>query len=193
MATERKTFRPGFQGKDRDRQFAEWNQIYGEGNWRIAWELADGQVLGFEEVFWQVYVAGYVRYFLAHPEEATYLTDNYSYAYDKDPVGKQAAFDPRALYERPGRPNQFHHVALNVALEWFLGMPFRGTKSLQVRQGKPEVPQSAWPKGWRWSPGLIPTVRPDLIPETEIAGWWQRGTIEALYQCAKIVQIKNEL
>jgi hypothetical protein len=139
--------RPGYQGKRKDEDIARWNREYGEENWRIAWELSNGETLDYERVFYTMYVPGYVRHFLEHPEEAVYLTETYSYTYDKDIISRQQAFDPHALYNKPGRPNQFHNVALNIALEAFIGQTFRGSRPLQVREGKPGSPESEWPEG----------------------------------------------
>jgi len=182
---------PGFFGKKRDEQFIEWDNSYGGGNWRIVWRLKDEQLLDFERVFWQGYVASYAGYFYQHPDEAEFLVENYSYAYDKETISKKEAFNPYALYRKPDRPNQFHHVALNIALEWFVGKSFGGEEPIKVREGKPGTSQSSWPEGWRWSPGRIPVVRRDLIPKTNISGWWQKGTMEDLYQSAKVLQVRR--
>lgn len=182
--------KPGYLGKRKDEREAEWNQQYGEGKWRYAWELADGKTLDFEEVFWQVYVAGYAAYFAHHPNEAIFLTDQYAYAYDKEMVTREQAFDPFYLYNQPGHPNQFHNVALNIAMEWFLGLPFSGEHPVQVREGKPGTPVDQQPEGYLWSPGRIPAVRLDLIPPRHTAGWWNTNSIESFYQNAKVVQVK---
>lgn len=183
--------RPGYQGKKKDAQIAHWNQCYGEGNWRIAWELNSGLVQNYEQIFYNFYVPGYVKYFLQYPDEAHFLTTNFSYAYDKDMISKDEAFDPHALYDKPGKPNQFHNVALNLALEYYLGLPFRGNIPIQVREGKPDTDPITWPQGWRWSPGRIDAVRQDLIPKNDIKGWWSPGTIEDVYQTAKVLQIRR--
>ncbi len=177
--------RPGYQAKNRDTQTALCNEQYGQGNWRLAWILENGEILNFEKVFYCIYVPGYTKYFNEHFDETKWITDNFSYGYDKDPVTKPEAFDPYTLYSKPGRVNQFHHVALNIALEYYLGVSFKGQEPLQIREGKPGTDCKCWPKGWYWSPGRIPTVRPDLIPQTDIKGWWQEGTVEAVYQKAK--------
>ncbi|MDO8551239.1 MAG: hypothetical protein Q7S03_00970 [bacterium] len=182
--------RPGYMGKNKDEQTEIWNQRYGEGNWKIAWRLANGQSFDYEGIFWQIYVAGYVQYFLRHLQEARFLSANYSYSFDKDFVSRQTAFDPQALYNKEGFANQFHHVALNIALEWFLGLSFCGKEPIQIREGKTGTPQHLWPAGWRWSPGRIPTVKADLIPENDIEGWWQKGSIEEVYQKSKILLAK---
>ncbi|OGM11412.1 hypothetical protein A2Z22_00845 [Candidatus Woesebacteria bacterium RBG_16_34_12] len=181
---------PGYSGKKKDEQIKEWDRKYGEGNWRIAWELRNGEVLDFNGVFWKVYVLGYIMYFIKNPDEARLLTENYSYAYDKDMISPKEAFDPQSLYNKQGRANQFHHVALNIALEWYLGMPFRGDRPIQVREGKPGAPFDQWPEGFRWSPGRIPTVVPNLIPDVNVEGWWESCSIEDLYQKSKVLQIR---
>ncbi len=183
--------KPGYLGKTKDAKEAEWNAQYGEGNWRYAWELASGESLDFEQVFWQVYVAGYVAYFLSHRDEALFLVNNYAYAYDKELIPKDDAFDPYFLYNKAGHPNQFHNVALNIALEWFLGLPFLGEKPIQVREGKPGTPADKQPEGYLWSPGRIPAIRPDLIPPPVGDSWYNNTSIEGFYQNAKVVQVKG--
>lgn len=183
--------RPGYQGKSKDEQIAGWNKMYGEGNWRLAWQLADGEIItSYERIFWH-YVRSYAQYFEDNLDEALYLTSHFSYAYDKDLISKEEAFDPFALYQKPGRPNQFHNVALNYALEYIHGLEFTGPEPIQVREGKPNTDPETWPAGWRWSPGRIPSISPELIPEPSISSWWQPGSIEDLYQSAKILQIKK--
>ena len=182
--------RPGYFGKRRQELEEEWNRKYGEGNWRLVWETPQGRVLLFEDIIWE-YIEGYAGYFRRHPREARHITRSYSYCYDKDEITKDQAFHPYALYNRPGIANQFHHAAMNIALENVLGMPFRGDIPIQVRSGKPGTPESQWPAGWKWSPGRIPSVHRDEIHDiTFERQWWQRGTIEDFYQCNKVLQVK---
>lgn len=185
--------RPGYLGKRKDGKVREWNEKYGDDNWKLIWETALGEEMAYEDVFWKVYVPGYVKYFLEHPEEAEYLTKNFSYAYDKDLISRKDAFDPHALFEKPGFANQFHHVSLNIALEYFLGKKFKGVKPIQIRAGKPGTDLSTWPLGWKWHPGRIPAVMVDLIPDTNIEGkWpWEPGSIEDFYQKAKVLQVRS--
>ena len=180
---------PGYLGKQRDQKYEEWNERFGLLNWRIAWSLRDNSVLNYPDLFYKVYMAGYSDYLQKHPKEAEWLAKNASYTYDKDLITKEGAFDPYALYEVPGKDNQFHNVALNIALEHSLGIPFQGENPLQVREGKPGTPIDTWPAGWRWSPGRIPARNPLLIPENDLTGWWQPGSIEDLYQKTKVLQI----
>lgn len=182
---------PGYFGKSREEQVKNWNDKYGEGKWRIAWETPQGNVLTYEDII-KEYIEGYAEYFRQHPEEAKFLTDNYSFAYDKEMITKEDAFDPYALYQKPGKVNQFHHVALNISLEKVIGIPFKGSEPIKVRAGKPETPIEQWPDGWKWHPGLIQCIHPELIKDVDFPNqWWGKGSIEDLYQSDKVFQIKK--
>lgn len=184
---------PGYLGSRRTRRMHEWTERYGEGNWRLDhWETADGKRLGYDEVF-QIYVEGYEKYFREHPGEAQHLITNFSSGYDQDPITREQAFDPYALYNQPGVANQFHHVAFNRALVTVTGRVFQGTVPIQVREGKPGTPEEQQPLGWRWSPGRIPCATPEIIPQVPLEGkpWWQPGTIEDFYQRAKVLEVKK--
>lgn len=183
--------RPGYQGKRKDADIERWNREYGEDNWRLSWEIHEGETVGFEGIFYRIYVPGYTRYFLLNPEDALFLTNNYSFAYDKEMITREQAFAPHALYDKPGHPNQFHNVALNIALQDYLGLSFKGDRPIQVREGKPGTPESEQPEGWRWSPGRIPAVRSDSLPNGAIQGWWGAGSIEDVYQSAKVLQVRR--
>lgn len=183
--------RPGYLGKKRDEMYKYWDSKdgYGKGNWRIVNEIA-GEIFTYEDLIWKIYVPGYVQHFLKNPNEALFVTDNFAYGYDKDMCTKQQAFDIHALHNKAGIVNQFHHTAFNIALEYYLGLKFKGTGPIQVREGNPGTPDSDQPAGFKWSPGRIKTIRPDLIPNYVLEGWWQPDSIEATYQLSKVLQRK---
>lgn len=145
--------------------------------------MPNGEVWNFQRVFWDVYVAGYARYFEAHPHEAEYLAANYSYAYDLTEIPHELAYDPTALVNVPGLPNQFHHVALNWAIVNCTG-GWRGLRPIAVRGPGTE--------GERWNPGHIPADPiyvhlTDELAESMRPGWWEPGSVEAVYQhCRKL-------
>jgi hypothetical protein len=182
---------PGYLGKKKDEMYRLWNEKYGEGVWRLVNETAIGEIFSYEDIIWKMYVPGYAAHFLKYPNEAKFVTDNYAYGYDKDLVPKNQAFDIYALYNKEGIANQFHHVAFNVALEYYLGQKFKGIMPIQVREGKPGTLDLDQPEGFRWSPGRIMSVRPDLIPTPTVDGWWSKGSIEDFYQSSKALQIKR--
>lgn len=182
---------PGYLGKRRTLKEEEWTGKYGEGGWRYRWQTADGEVLDYDQIF-QIYVDGYANYFKRHLGEAWYLTEHYAYGYDHDLITKEQAFDPYALYDKPGVRNQFHNVAFNIALVTVIGRPFQGVELIQVREGKPGTPVELQPAGYRWAPGRIPCKDTSIIPQITLPGeqWWADGSVEDLYQKAKILQIR---
>lgn len=184
---------PGYLGSRRGKKIAEWNEQYGEGNWRLShFQTRDRKILGYDDVF-QVYVDGYEKYFQEHRNEADFIVKNYSYGYDQDLIRKEQAFDPYALYDKPGIANQFHHVAFNRAILLVTGQDFQGSTPVQVREGKPGTPDDKQPNGYKWSPGRIPCVNPELIPKVQLSGnqWWQNGSVEDFYQKAKVLEVKR--
>jgi len=183
--------RPGYFGKNREVQEKLWDEKYGIGNWRLACQTPQGIVLTYDGVI-QEYIEGYAEYFRLHPDEAKQITESFAYAYDKELVTKEDAFDPYALYQKPGKANQFHHVAFNIALERVLKSPFKGSEPIKVRAGKPETPIEKWPAGWKWHPGRIPCVHPETITNREFPNqWWEKDSIEDFYQSNKVLQIKG--
>lgn len=167
-------------GYKRDELFAAFNEQYGPGNWWFGWKMPNGEVWNFSQAFWNVYVDGYMNYFAdeAHQAEAVYLAGNFSYAYDLTEIPEQLAYDPTALVNIPGLPNQFHHVALNIAIAARPG-GWRGARPIQVRGPGTE--------GERWNPGHIP-ARAEYIEyidecmSEEYPAWWEPGSIESVYQ-----------
>ncbi len=174
-------------GSKRDELFATLNEQHGPGNWWFGWKMPSGEVWTFTQVFWGVYVDGYEEYFNAHPDEAEYLASNFSYAYDLTEIPEPVAYDPTALVNVPGLPNQFHHVALNLVIN---GRPggWRGGRPIQVRGPGTE--------GEQWSPGHIP-ARPDYVDyadafiEEVSSGWWEPGSIESVYQLHRKLFIRT--
>jgi len=185
--------RPGYFGSKKGEMENEWNQTYGLGNWRVSWVTAEGKHLSYEDII-DIYIDGYANYFIAHPDEAAYITSHFSYGFDLDFQTKKEAFDMYALFEKPGKRNQFHQVAFNIALENRLQLPFRGKNPVQVRDAKPGTPENERPLGWKWNPGVIPCPHPEQIPtDIEFVNpWWEKGSIEDFYQSTKVLEVREK-
>lgn len=155
-------------------QSHEWDKEYGRGNWRIVWQIPNKEVLSFEQLF-LIYVDSYVKYFEDHYYDALFLTNHYAFVYSLDHISKkEIAFDPYAFHEKPGEAEQFHHTAINLALENVLGLEFKGSEPI----GREEADF--------WHPNQIPPYHPDLIP---LVNWCP--TLETFYQKARKLQIKK--
>ena len=181
--------RPGYLGSKRGLMEASWDNQYGPGMWRIAWETANGSPLTFEEIF-EEYIQGYTAHFTKFPQIVEYLTTHASFAYDIDSnITRKQAFDPNALVGIPGVPNQFHHVAINIAITERLGQTFTGITPIQVRGLKRSIPLEEWPITSRLQPGFIQCTHPELIRQPETPIWWIRpDSVEGLYQYCKVLQ-----
>ncbi len=182
---------PGYLGKQKDNFIDGLDARYGPENWRWAWMLANGEILDYIRMVYEEFASSYAAHFRIYPETQTWLVNNYDYTYDKDLVSREMAFDPHALYNKPGIVNQIHHVGINLGIEKINGVKYMGEKPLQVREGKPGTLQSYWPEGYFLSPSRIAAIRPDLIPDINIPkGWdYQTGSIEDWYQKSKVIQV----
>lgn len=183
---------PAVFGKEREAVQNYWDEWYGEGNWKIGWRLRDGQVWDFSEVFWREYVVAYALYFKKYPHFLQAVC-SHSYTYGKDLIDFSQAYDPYARSDLPGVKNQFHHVAINYAVG-LVGEGFRGSEPLQVWEGKAGATINEWPKGWWLSPGRIPAVRPELMPDVYLPErCWETGSIEDFYQRTETLFIGKRL
>ncbi len=153
--------------------------------------MANGEILDYLRMFYKLFASSYAAHLRAHPEQQKYLTENFAFTFDKDPINRVEAFDPLALWQKPGKENQIHHAGLNLAVEDINGVSFKGERPLQVREGKPGTPESSWPEGFWLSPSRVRALRPDLIPNITIRkGWnYQDGSIEDWYQKSKVIQV----
>ncbi len=72
--------RPGYMGDARDRLYSKWDQEYGEGSWRIAYEW--GALILPRELGLQIYEDAYVRFFEDNPAKLDWLVRNFSDVWD---------------------------------------------------------------------------------------------------------------
>ena len=186
--------RPGYLGSHKEEFEKKWDELYGfnnigDKNWRVSWETRDGKELSFERIFSE-YVSGYSQHFRKNPEVLNYLIENSCFTYDIDPsITREQAFDPKALVGIPGIPNQFHHVAINIAIEEELGLQFKGEAPIQVRGLKKTVPLEEWSIIALLQPGFIKCLHSNLIRIPDKLIWWiNPDSIEGLYQYCKVVQ-----
>lgn len=193
--------RPGYQGTRRDAEYKRWDELYGKGNWQLVWEDTAGNLYSIEDIVFKIFAEGYAAYFRKHLEEAAWITENFSHAYDLNPVPKKEALNLYYYYRKSGVENQFHHVAFNYALVKILKKPFKGGEPLWVRPGKRGSDPKTWPQGWRWHPGRIPCIKRHQarIPTLPMKGaemayenaWYQKNSIEHFYQATKALQIRS--
>ncbi len=153
-------------------QRGQWDMLYGKDNWQLAWQLSNKETLTFDKLI-SLYVDTYSKFFEENIVDAIFLTNHYSYIYAYDYISKEQAFDPQALYDKPGKADQFYHAAINLSLVNILGLDFKGSHPA----GRDETKF--------WFPSQIPIERPDIIHPVVYR------TLEDFYKNSKILQIKK--
>lgn len=168
--------RPGQFGRKRDALVAGWNAEYGEGNWKVAYEL-NGHLFS-RDVVLMLYEDAYVEYLRSHPDVLDWLCSTASDVYDNAPSNVASGFDYRA---QEASSNHVQDIALRRALVR-LGRWFEGDHPVEVRGRRSE--------GGHLSPGKLPFHRPEWIHQPAQKGWWQPGSIEDFYQSNKVIVVR---
>jgi len=176
--------RPGYFGKKRDELISGWNQKFGEGNWRLAYQW--GELVLPRKMGIQIYEDGYYEFLKNNPKTLEWLISTASDVYDTAPTNVLAGFD----YEHQETPNSHvHDVSIRRAVAR-LGKWFHGDHLVWVRMKDSE--------GYVLSPGIVPFHLPEMIVQGEIKDyggkgiWWNPGTIEDFYQRNKVLQVKED-
>jgi hypothetical protein len=184
--------RPGYFGKKRDVLQARFNEQYGAGNWRIAWQWGEQTIE--RPIALQIYEDGYYEHFKNSPDLLQWLTSNFWNVFDTAPTNVEAGFS----YDvQETSSNHLHDVAIRRAV-LRNGVWFSGNKLLEVRSIDAE--------GWVLSPCNIPFHLPHMIyrGQTKYEGevrdfskdppWWiKRGvkdSVEEFYQQNKVLQTR---
>jgi hypothetical protein len=179
------TERPGYLGKKRDAVQQQWNDKYGEGNWRIAYQWGTQAV--DKRMGIQIYEDGYVDHFKRNPEDLEWITALASDVYDTAPSNVASGLD----YDRQETPNNhIHDIAIRRAV-LRSGTWFQGNRLVHVRWTDSE--------GFRLNPGIVLFHKPELILPGNIQDyggkglWWDANSIEDFYQRNKILQVRSHI
>lgn len=176
--------RPGYFGKRRDELAQKWDDAYGAGNWRIAYQW--GTNIIERPLALQLYEDGYYEHFKHDRENLEWLIATASDVYDTAPsnVGIMDYFSQ----ETPS--NHLHDVAIRRSV-LRLGLEFAGDHLVHVRWKDTE--------GFRVNPGIVKFHLPEMIVPGDIKDyggkgiWWYPSTIEDFYQRNKVLQVRRTM
>ncbi len=177
--------RPGYFGRHRDARYAEYDERFGPGRWRIAWQLGE-RTGGFQEAV-MLYEDAYTAYLGAQAELLEQLVVEASEVYDDAPTNTASGLD----YTRQ-ETNRTHlqDIAIRRSLVR-LGRVFRGEQLIQIRDAAAAEP--IHPLSLALSPARVPFHRPELIVRPYLAGWWTEAgglvSVEGFYQSNKLLQV----
>lgn len=170
--------RPGHFGKRRDQKYREFNERFGEGNWRIAWRWGEG-VIPYD-LTCQIYEDGYYKDSFKREEVWNELLKTAREVYDLEPKDVESGLD---YLVQKGIAIHLQDIAVRrVVLR--RGWSFQGEELIQIR-GHGDY----W--GYRFSPGTTPFHLPHLIETPRLKGWWDYNSIEDFYQSNKVLQLKE--
>jgi len=169
-----------YLGKKRDDKCAEWNALYGEGNWRLV-HVFGGAVLDFLGVC-AVYEDAYFEFFKDNPNILQQLVAEASDVWDDAESNVQSGFD--YLKQETGRTHiQDIAIRRSVARR---GCCFQGKGLIRIRDKEGSHPLSLI-----LSPGRVPFHRLGLIVQPELEGWWLPGSVESFYQSNRVLQVRE--
>jgi hypothetical protein len=173
--------RPGQFGRKRDRLYAEYDEAYGKGLWRVAWEIPLSHTILYLDMpgAMALYEDAYHAFFYSQPDTLAALICEAENVYDDAPSNIHSGFD---YASQETCLNHLQDISIRRAV-LRLGTWFKGDKLIQVRHSK-----GAHPLSLGLSPGKVPFHRTDLIRQPEMTGWWIPGSIESFYQSNKVVQ-----
>lgn len=173
--------RPGYLGKHRDERFAEWNEKFGRGNWRLVWKIGNRH---FDfQVVCMLYEDAYFEFLKSQQHILDQLINEAAEVYDYELSDIDSGLN--YLYQESNLTH-IQDIAIRRVLVRF-GLWFKGTSIIRIRQEKGNHPLSTI-----LSPGRVPFHRLDLIEQPEIVKWWHPGTIESFYQNNRLLQIKSD-
>jgi hypothetical protein len=171
--------RPGFSGKERDKRGKQWDERYGEGNWRIAW-VYGAQVIPFKHAC-LVYEDAYYHDSFKRRDLWTILIQTASDVYDSNVSNVNSGFD---YLKQETDSTHLQDIAIRRVI-MRRGWDFQGEELVQIRSH-----DDFW--GEMLSPGKVPFHNIPAIKEPPLTGWWDEDTIEDFYQSNKVLQIKEE-
>lgn len=168
--------RPGPFGAARDQRYAEFDERFGKGNWRIAW-AAGSETLSWEQMA-SMYEDAYFKFLSEAPGLLARLSASVLDVYEDSVSNTASGLD----YSR--QESVRNHITDIVIRRCLLrlGRAFRGTRLLQLAASNTD------PLCVALSPGVVPFHQPGLIVQPELRGWWRAHSVESFYQSNKFLE-----
>ncbi len=185
----------GFAGKKKGGIYREFDKLYSRQGW-IPAHFFDGCVVSRLEGYYK-YEEAYYQFLKSNPEVRTWITQIASDVYDVDPSNVNSGLDYKV---QECDATHLQDIAIRRALTrlkledqglsyMVCNLPkvdiFEGDHLVQIRRHESE--------GFRLNPGQVPFHRPGLglatEPNLRTEVWWQRDSVEDIYQRNKVLLI----
>jgi hypothetical protein len=168
--------RPGYSGFKKAEKTATYDQMYGPGNWRVAW-LWNGEVVSREFAI-QLYEDGYYQDSFERERIWVELVRAASDVYDIEPRDVESGLD--YTIQQAGATH-LQDIAIRKVVKR-RGWKFEGDELVQVR-GR----NNYW--GKTLGPGSVQFHIPESIEQPRLSGWWRPDSIEDFYQSNKVLLV----
>lgn len=174
--------RPGYFGRKRDEKIAGFNKTYGEGQWRLAWELNSdwgNSSYTFFGACRNFYEESYLWALSKSPSDID-LICSYGECYDNAKSNIESGLD---YSKQEAYSTHIQDIAVRNVLRrldrWFTGP---ADKLLQIRSKDSE--------GYRFGPGNVPFAWPTGIQQPSMCPTWASpGSVEDFWQSNKMLQV----
>jgi hypothetical protein len=168
--------RPGQSGTNKASLEKRWDGLYGQGNWKKAWQYDNGIIdrIAAYHLCEEAYFADSFR----RPDAWKRLIIEAADVYDASPSEIQSGLD----YSKQSDYSRYHDIAIRRVVSrrcW----RFSGESIVQIRWNKDKP-------DWyseNFDPGKVTFHMPGLIILPHISGWWDAGSIEDFYQSNKVL------
>jgi hypothetical protein len=169
-------------GKRRNEIHKQFDEAYGEGNWRIMWRWGkEGKLIIHYLSACRIYEDAYFIDSFKREEIWHELSANAKNIFDYDESDIESGLD---YLIQKGPATHIQDIAIrNVFFR--RGQEFEGKELIQIRSHS-----SYW--GQMLSPGRVPFHLPEMIIQPHQPGWWENNSVECWYQDAKVLQIKKQ-
>lgn len=173
--------RPGYFGRKRDEKIKQYNNEYGEGNWRLSW-IVNNLPYNFGEACILFYEESYYQYLKDKKEDLDFIC-SFGECIDNANTNIQSGLD---YNKQEAYSTHIQDIAVRNVLKK-VARKFEGPSDRIL------VIRSKDSEGFRWGPGNIPFYEPKLITKPELCPKWaNKGSVESFWQSNKWIQIKKE-
>jgi hypothetical protein len=172
--------RPGFFGKRKEEIFRQYDEEYGEGDWRIAWQYKG--IVGYETAcgrYENAYCADSFRREGLWKELISVAKNVYDH--DESDIHSGLSY-----LVQNGTATHIQDIAIRRVVILRRDWEFKGDKLVQIRSHA-----DYW--GRNLSPGKVPFHQPELIVVPHLEGWWDYNSVEDFYQSNKVLQVNKKV
>lgn len=175
--------RPGWFGEKRDELVREFNEKYGDGNWRIR-HILGPRILGFDEAV-HLYELSYELHFL-NPHTRFLWMNLVKVAEDVWTEEESDVLSGTDYRIQTARASHYEDMAVRRILQRH-GLTFTGKQLVRIRADSQDA------VGIALSSIHVPFVFPQFIESGSEAHWWNRhpGSVEHFWHSNKMLQQKK--